>query len=101
MEQLHTNAVSNTNGANGNNTNTADPKNTAFGQCGFSFRCYEECKDNLVLNINTAAENKVVGGELSYDRYVHLGSWCSPASGCPDQIGFKFQCPDYLREDTK
>ena len=98
VSDLHNTAWT-TNGAGA--TDLADPKNTAFGQCGITVRCYQECKDNLALNINTAAENRVIGGELSYDRYVHLGSWCSPKSGCPDRIGIKLQCPDYLREDTK
>jgi hypothetical protein len=73
-------------------------KSGGANQCEFSMRLCEPCKDNLVVNVNTAADNKVIGGEISYERHVRLGSWCSPATGgCPDRVGIKFQVPDYLR----
>merc|ERR1712100_924514 len=41
----------------------ADDANKSGGQnqCEFSMRVCEPCHDNLVVNVNTAAENKVVG----------------------------------------
>jgi hypothetical protein len=69
-------------------------------QCQFSMRLSEPCKDSLILNVNTAADNAVIVGEMSYERQVNLGSWCAPSTsseGCPDRVAVKFQVPDYLR----
>jgi hypothetical protein len=79
-----------------------DNKSGGQNQCGFAMRISEPCLDNLVVNVNTAAQNKVIGGEISYERYVRLGSWCNPSTGgCPDRVGIKFHVPDHLRSDAK